>query len=36
MKGNVKFIIIVNYCKKYMYDPLKINEYIRCRISFFV
>lgn len=34
MKDNVKFITIVNFCKKDAVDPLKINEYIRCRISF--
>jgi len=34
MKGNVKFITIVNFCEKDTIDPLKINEYIRCRISF--
>ncbi len=34
MKGNVKFITTVNFCKKIDKYPLKINEYIRCHISF--
>lgn len=34
MKGNMKFMYIANFCKKSTSDPIKINEYIRCRISF--
>jgi hypothetical protein len=34
MKDNVKIITIVNFCEKYTSAPLKINEYIRCHISF--
>ena len=34
MKGNMKFMSIAIFYKKSTCDPIKINEYIRCRISF--